>query len=47
MNDPATGSISVETSDLNVDIEMKKSEAKPLQEGEKSSKMDVPLHKDS
>jgi len=47
MNDPATGSISVETSDLDVDIEMKKSEAKPLQEGKKSSKMDVPLHKDS
>ena len=47
MNDPATGSISVETSDLDVDIEMKKSEAKPLQEEEKSSKMDVPLHKDS
>ena len=47
MNDPSTGSISVETADLDVDIEMKRPAAKPLQEPEKSSKMDTPFHKDS
>ena len=46
MNDPATGSISVETSDLDVDIEMKSQKQNHCKR-EKSSKMDVPLHKDS
>lgn len=47
LKDPSTGSISVQTSELDVDIEMKKTEAKPLQAEEKSSKMETPFHKDS
>ncbi|TSH77720.1 AI-2E family transporter [Acinetobacter sp. RF15A] len=47
IRDASTGSISVETADVDVDIEMKKPEAKSLQADEKSSKMDASFNKDS
>ncbi|WP_180000987.1 chloramphenicol efflux transporter CxpE [Acinetobacter sp. YH12255] len=47
MQDASTGSINIETADLDVDIEMKRPRVKPLQEEEKSSKIHDPHGKDS
>ncbi|NLZ86599.1 MAG: AI-2E family transporter [Gammaproteobacteria bacterium] len=47
MQDASTGSINIETADLDVDIEMKKPEKKPLQAEENSSKIHDPHGKDS
>jgi predicted PurR-regulated permease PerM len=47
MQDAATGSINIETADLDVDIEMKKPHKKPLQAEENSSKIHDPHRKDS
>lgn len=47
MQDASTGSINIETADLDVDIEMKKPEKKPLQAEENSSKIHDPHDKDS
>lgn len=43
----STGSINIETADLDVDIEMKKPQKKPLQAEENSSKIHDPHRKDS
>jgi len=43
----STGSINIETADLDVDIEMKKLQKKPLQAEENSSKIHDPHRKDS
>lgn len=45
--DASTGSINIETADLDVDIEMKKPQKKPLQAEENSSKIHDPHRKDS
>ena len=47
MQDASTGSINIETADLDVDIEMKKPQKKPLQAEENSSKIHDPHRKDS
>ena len=47
MQDASTGSINIETADLDVDIEMKKPEKKPLQAEENSSKIHDPHGRDS
>ncbi|RDC53748.1 AI-2E family transporter [Acinetobacter sp. RIT592] len=47
IQDASTGSINIETADLDVDIEMKKSQKKPLQAEENSSKIHDPHRKDS
>lgn len=47
MQDASTGSINIETADLDVDIEMKKPQKKPLQPEENSSKIHDPHRKDS
>ncbi|QPF32918.1 AI-2E family transporter [Acinetobacter lwoffii] len=47
MQDASTGSINIETADLDVDIEMKKPQKKPLQAEENSSKIYDPHRKDS
>lgn len=47
MQEASTGSINIETADLDVDIEMKKPEKKPLQAEENSSKIHDPHGKDS
>ena len=47
MQDASNGSINIETADLDVDIEMKKPEKKPLQAEENSSKIHDPHGKDS
>ena len=47
IQDASTGSINIETADLDVDIEMKKPEKKPLQAEENSSKIHDPHGKDS
>lgn len=47
MQDASTGSINIETADLDVDIEMKKPEKKPLQAEDNSSKIHDPHGKDS
>lgn len=47
MQDASTGSINIETADLDVDIEMKKPQKKPLQAEDNSSKIHDPHRKDS
>lgn len=47
IQDASTGSINIETADLDVDIEMKKPQKKPLQAEENSSKIHDPHRKDS
>lgn len=47
IQDTSTGSINIETADLDVDIEMKKPQKKPLQAEENSSKIHDPHRKDS
>lgn len=47
MQDASTGSINIETADLDVDIEMEKPQKKPLQAEENSSKIHDPHRKDS
>ena len=47
IQDASTGSINIETADLDVDIEMKKPQKKPLQAEENSSKIYDPHRKDS
>ncbi len=47
IQDASTGSINIETADLDVDIEMKKPQKKPLQAEENSSKIHHPHRKDS
>ena len=42
-----TGSISIETDQMNVDIDLKEPTVKPLQNLEKSSKIDTSNNKDS
>jgi len=47
IQDASTGSINIETADLDVDIEMKKPQKKPLQAEDNSSKIHDPHRKDS